>query len=164
MAEKLYNEIKDVDVDIENPLEVLSKCKYLDNILKEVQRSHSIVGSVSRKATEEVTMLGRTFPKNTRFAVYIRGIHLSPRYYDEPDLFNPDRWDSPQSQNAFLPFGDGPHNCIGRKLAELEFKLILMQLVRNYKFELVPGHPIEFFTTVTHGLKDGLRVYVSKRE
>lgn len=36
---------------------------------------------------------GYKFPKNWKVHVWIRSIHIDPRYYDDPLAFNPDRWD-----------------------------------------------------------------------
>ncbi|KAJ3332167.1 hypothetical protein HDU91_003159 [Kappamyces sp. JEL0680] len=164
MAETLYEAIKDIDLDSDpNPTETVMAIKYLDNLLRETQRLHSIVGAVGRTAAQDVTVMGKEFPKGTRFQIYIRAIHTNPKYYKDPESFLPDRWNEPQVPGAFLPFGDGPHNCIGRKLAEIEFKVVLFQLVKKYKFALAPGAKIEYFTTITHGLKDGLEVLVQKR-
>lgn len=164
IADRLYEEIKDVDLNQEdNPTEKLKSLKRLGNIMKEVQRLHSIIGSIPRVAAEDVIVMDRPFPKGTNFFVFIRGLHLNPMYYDNPEDFIPDRWDQPQTPGAWMPFGDGIHNCIGQKLAELEIKIILMELVRNFKFKLSPRAKVEFFTTITHGLKDGLMVEIVKR-
>ena len=46
VCEKLYNLIKDVQLeDLEDPMKAINQIKYLDNIMREVQRLHSVVGS-----------------------------------------------------------------------------------------------------------------------
>jgi cytochrome P450 len=59
----------------------------------------------------------------------------------DPESFNPDRWDpdSPdikQLNVSFLPFALGRRNCIGQNLATFEMKLILATLYRSFRFEL----------------------------
>lgn len=55
------------------------------------------------------------------------------------DQFDPDRYDDlPEAANdpyVSLAFSAGPRVCIGKSLAILEFKAILTELVRNFKFE-----------------------------
>lgn len=50
--------------------------------------------------------------------VPIMGIHRDERYYPNPTKFDPDRFSDENKANinaqAFLPFGSGPRNCIGR--------------------------------------------------
>jgi cytochrome P450 len=59
----------------------------------------------------------------------------------DPESFNPDRWnpDSPdieQLKVSYLPFSLGIRNCIGQNLGTLEVKLILATLFRSFRFEL----------------------------
>jgi cytochrome P450 len=65
------------------------------------------VGSLRRVATEEVTVLGMDFPKGTIFQVYIRAIHMNPKYWSDPKLFLPERFNEVPSPGSFIPFGDG---------------------------------------------------------
>ncbi|KAI8906323.1 cytochrome P450 [Gorgonomyces haynaldii] len=161
LQDRLLEEVKDLDVS--TPLESIAELKYLDNFMKETQRLHSIVGAVVRTCTEPVTVLGHEYPKGTFFQVYLRGLHVNPKYYTDPETFNPDRWNGNIDKGAFLPFSDGVHNCIGRKLAIIEFKLILAMLVKRYTFTLVPNQELELVTSITHGLKRGLQVDIQPR-
>ena len=167
IQESLFQEVKSIDLnDMDNPAEALPPLKYLDAIFREVQRLHSIVGSVGRVATKNVVIDGKNFPAGTIFQVYIRAIHLNPLYYTSPDEFRPDRWinDPPPPIGAFLPFSDGVHNCIGKKMAEIEIKIILVKLVQTYQLQLIPNSTVELFTTITHGLKDGFSCNLTIRK
>jgi cytochrome P450 len=127
IQEKLYQEIKDIRFSNDtNPLELIQKMEYLDWILKESQRLHPVVGSVSRSSVGEVNVCDYQFPPGTAFSVYIRAIHLDPNNYEDPFTFSPERWSKPAKSNTFLPFGDGIHNCIGQKMAVIEVKVFLI--------------------------------------
>jgi cytochrome P450 len=46
--------------------------------------------------------------------VFIRGLHMDPKFYPDPEKFDPSRFDNVErKQSAFMPFGAGPRNCIG---------------------------------------------------
>lgn len=70
----------------------------------------------------------------------IYGFHHDPKYYPEPQKFDPERFNDENKHNiqpyTYLPFGMGPRNCIGSRFALLEFKTLFFQLLLN--FELVP--------------------------
>ena len=56
-------------------------------------------------------------------------IHRDPRWFEAPDEFRPERWESEKTQRpsrcAFMPFGAGPRQCIGRHFAMMEAVIIL---------------------------------------
>lgn len=64
-----------------------------------------------------------TIEKGTLIAVPVGGIQMDPKYYPNPEHFNPDRFaDNNHKPNpTFLPFGDGPRICIGNSSLSLSF-------------------------------------------
>ena len=64
------------------------------------------------------------------------GLHRDQRYWPQPSEFSIDRFPAAASNPAFVPFGVGPHMCIGQSLAMLEGTMILERLLKVYRFEL----------------------------
>jgi len=151
IQERLYEEIKDVK---ENQMEAVNSLPFLENFVKEVQRLHSIVGGVTRNNIEATEILGYHVPANTRVVLNIRGIHRNPKYYSDPEKFDPDRWLEPNAHPyAFMPFGDGPHNCIGKKMAMVEAKIMILVLLQSFKFQKYDDQVINVTTQVTTSIK-----------
>lgn len=154
IQEKLYREIKDVNLaERSNVVAFLSTLTYLDFVLKESQRLHSTVGSAARVTVQPTTILGYHIPAGVRIMTSFRAIHRSSRYYKDPLIFHPERWEQTHNLSAFLPYGDGARKCIGFKMANIEMKVILLTLVQNFTFKVNEGSNIVFRTSVTHSVQ-----------
>jgi cytochrome P450 len=70
-------------------------------------------------------------------AIPIFCIHHDPRFYPEPEKFDPERFNEENKAKrhpmAFLPFGAGPRNCIGLRFGLLQAKIIIIQILLNFK-------------------------------
>jgi cytochrome P450 family 6 len=59
-----------------------------------------------------------TIEKDVGVVVPVMGIHHDPEYYPNPEEFDPERFNQANKrsrpQYSYLPFGEGPRNCIGR--------------------------------------------------
>ncbi|KAJ3039651.1 Cytochrome P450 3A4 [Rhizophlyctis rosea] len=143
----------------------LPQLKYLDQIIKETQRLWAVVGGVGRETTRDVELLGHKLQKGTRVNITIRQLQRDARYWDDPLSFIPERWDNGfvPRPGTFLPFGDGPHNCIGQKMAIIETKVAVVRVVQRFSVRMLEGQSLVCQTSVTTGLKDGLVVDVRRR-
>lgn len=88
--------------------------------------------------------------------------HRHPDYWERPEEFRPSRFleraAANRSRYAYFPFGAGPRVCIGNNFALMEGTLILAQVARAFRVELVPGQAITPDTTFTLRPKEGVRV------
>ena len=96
-------------------------------------------------------------------------MHRDPRYYPNPDKFEPQRF-TPEAQAklpqfAYFPFGGGPRYCIGESFAWMEGILSIAALAQRWKMRLVPGHPVEPGPTlITLRAKYGLPMILERRK
>lgn len=87
--------------------------------------------------------LGSKIEKGTAIIIPTYAIHKDQKYYPNPDTFDPDRFLSENratkgfADMPYLPFGDGPRNCIGFRLGKMQTKAGLVQLLLKYNFDLV---------------------------
>ncbi|KAJ3114923.1 hypothetical protein HDU96_001480 [Phlyctochytrium bullatum] len=147
----------------------LPKLRYLDAVIKETLRLYpSVIGSSGREVVSDtLTLLGHPVARGTVVQVDYYSLHRDPRYWSHPLAFDPDRWlddtKPPHPPGAYLPFSSGAHMCLGNRMAVVEAKCLLARLCVAFEFEVVPGQDLEPLTTVTHGLKNGLKMGVKER-
>nr|XP_046472826.1 cytochrome P450 6j1-like isoform X4 [Neodiprion pinetum] len=95
-----------------------------------------------RKAVTDYTFRGTnvTIPKGQKVWIPVWDIHQNPKYYPKPEVFDPERFtdDMRQARHpmTYLPFGDGPRNCIGARFAVYQTKLGLIKVLSNFKVDV----------------------------
>jgi Cytochrome P450 len=88
----------------------------LQACFREGLRLYPVVPITFREAGEDVQVGAYKVPKDTIMHVNVYGMHRCPDYWDDPSAFKPERFlDDPDlvHSRAYLPFGAGPHNCVG---------------------------------------------------
>ncbi|KAJ3099172.1 hypothetical protein HDU97_003367 [Phlyctochytrium planicorne] len=150
---------------------MLASFKITESIIREVMRLEpTVLNSISREvvASEGISLLGHHLQKGTLVAVDIRSLHRDPRYWAHPNVFMPSRWLDADGNfitpvpGSYLPFADGPHICLGNKMAMIELKSVLIGLYRHFDLKVLPNQDFEAVTSVTHGFKKGLKVQVTR--
>lgn len=62
-------------------------------------------------------------------------LHRDARWFPEPEAFRPERFEPDairaRPKHAYLPFGSGPHVCIGEGMARMEAALVLASIARR---------------------------------
>ena len=99
-----------------------------------------------RMCTQNCMLKNLQVPKGISVAIPMYSIHRDPKIWPEPEKFDPERFSSEAKQSrdpyAFMPFGHGPHNCIGMRFAQMEMKLVLARILKKYSFEVAPDTKI----------------------
>lgn len=139
----------------------LSELKYLRNTINEVLRVYSPVTLVKRKVEKDVVLGGYPIPQGSIITLSIHALHHSPKHWDEPDKFDPDRWNKDVSHLGwYLPFLEGPRFCLGNRFALIEATVMLAAIVQNFSFRISEAHPFRFTERVTLRPQPGLTLYV----
>ncbi|KAL1765074.1 cytochrome P450 3A31 [Sigmodon hispidus] len=71
--------------------------------------------------------------------VPVYALHQDPQYWTEPEEFHPERFSKENKESinpyVYLPFGNGPRNCIGMRFALMNMKLALTKVLQNFSFQ-----------------------------
>lgn len=82
--------------------------------------------------------------KGTEIFIPTLALHRDAKFYPDPSKFHPERFSEAsvagknQSNRPYLPFGDGPRNCIGMRLGRLQTMVGLIMFLRKFRYELTP--------------------------
>jgi len=131
--------------------ETLGKLCFSEGCLKEALRKYSVVPTVARQVVEDTKFGSHVVPRGTTVMIGIQAMHLDPLHWPEPFSYCPERFvdPSPRPQRfTFLPFIDGPRDCLGQYLALLESKMVLAMLFQRYNFSMedtIEGDPRHIF-------------------
>jgi cytochrome P450 len=94
-------------------------------------------------------------------------MHHSSQYYDDPQIFNPDRWTAEFKRHlpkfAYFPFGGGIRGCIGESFAWQEGILLLSTIMNYWKMELAPNQKVKLDPGITLNPKNGIKMKVIHR-
>jgi cytochrome P450 len=123
------------------------KFEFTTQVILEALRIYPPFWMVDRMALADDRAGNLDIPRGSTVVVFIYGVHHSPRYWENPESFDQERFSKAKEKLhtpfAHLPFGAGPRGCIGGNYAMLQMLMILSVLLRKYDFCLVPGQTIE---------------------
>ena len=98
---------------------------------------------LSRQAIADDELAGVHIPAGAVISVSPYVLHRRRGLWDNPDAFDPSRFLGERRDRidrfAYIPFGAGPRVCIGMAFAMQEGIILLANLLRAFRFDLVEG-------------------------
>lgn len=136
------------------------------NIVTETLRKYPPVPLLMRQSTHEYPVPDSNIflPSGSSIYIPIYSIHHDPEVYPNPEAFDPDRDNDPENI-SFLPFGEGPRNCIGARFAMMQTRVGLITMLLNYEFGPSDRTPIPIEFDVSSFIltpRDGMWLSVKK--
>ncbi|KAK9695003.1 Cytochrome P450 [Popillia japonica] len=116
--------------------------EYLDKIIHETLRKYPIMSIIGRTCVRSYKMpnCALTIEEGVRVLIPLSALHHDPKYFPEPNLFDPERFSKENIRErpayCYLPFGAGPRQCLGEKMALLIMKLAVVYIIRNYEIDV----------------------------
>ena len=115
--------------------------KYGFQVMNEAMRIYPPVAAIGRAAVASEEVNGYFIKAKTVMLINIAGLHHHPAYWENPFVFKPERFENfnmkGDNRFVFMPFGGGPHICIGNNFAMMEMQLINALLSARVEMELV---------------------------
>ncbi|KAI8464093.1 MAG: cytochrome P450 [Monoraphidium minutum] len=135
-------------------LDDIKRMPYMAAAAKEGMRMYPVVSIMGRMATKVTKVGPYTVPKGTVVGTPLFAIQNTIHNWDEPMEFRPERWAEVPIETwvynsreaagggargiTFMPFSEGPRNCVGQSLAKMEVMTLLAKLLASFRIELAP--------------------------
>ena len=116
-----------------------ARLPYTEMVLAESMRLRPPAWGIGRYALEDVRVGEWDVPRNGLVIVSPWVTHRDPRFWPDPELFDPLRFTpdakAARPKTAYFPFGGGTRICIGESFAWMEGVLLLAALAQRWTFE-----------------------------
>jgi cytochrome P450 len=136
-------------------------------VIEETIRLYPPIAAISRVALDDDELGCERVRRGSLIVISPYVLHRHRLLWHRPNVFDPRRFlgidRSTIDRFAYLPFGVGPRKCIGSTFALQEATLVLATIVKNFSFELTPGHAVWPTLRVTLRPANGLPMVISKR-
>ncbi|KAI6662024.1 Cytochrome P450 4B1-like [Oopsacas minuta] len=119
----------------------LDSLKFTSMCIKESMRLFPPVPSITRVVNEDLVVDDYIIPKGTPVNIPIILLHRHPKYWENPDKYDPTRFYSQKpggSNFSYIPFSAGHRNCIGQKFALTEELIVVARIIHSFELESVP--------------------------
>ncbi|EJG00588.1 cytochrome P450 [Flavobacterium sp. F52] len=136
VQQKVFEEILKVESESEDVVEQLQKMTYINAVLNESMRLYPPAWITDRQNVDDDVLGKFTIKKDTLIGVSFYELHRNPKYWENPDQFDPNRFLGEQKKHSmqyFYPFGAGPRMCIGSGFAIYEMCLAISYIIKKYK-------------------------------
>jgi cytochrome P450 len=160
--ERMRAELKDVLGGRLPTYADLPNLRYTEMVLAESLRLYPPAWAIGRMAKMDTRIYNYEVPRSSICLVSPYVMHRHPRYFPEPERFDPLRFTPEAKQDrpkfAYFPFGGGSRVCIGERFAWMEGVLVLATIAQQWRFSLVPGQVIETHPQITLRTRHGVRM------
>lgn len=145
----------------------LPAMELLGRVYREALRLYPPAWGFARQALQPDTFGQYTVPAGGFVIIAPYVIHRSPRWWDRPEVFDPDRFLPANSASrpkfAYVPFGSGPRMCIGSNVALLEGPLIVASVLQRFEISLPPDQDLSPSPRISLRPKHTIRLQVRAR-
>ncbi|XP_072748320.1 cytochrome P450 9e2-like [Anoplolepis gracilipes] len=143
IQDRLREEVQQHLRENEFSYESLSKMTYMDMVIAETLRKYSPMIITDRVCTKSYELppaqpgyKSLIVKSDTVMMIPVYALHRDPKYFPNPDKFDPDRFSEENKDNivpyTYLPFGHGPRKCIGNRFALMETKILVAHLLQKF--------------------------------
>ncbi|KAK9880006.1 hypothetical protein WA026_008517 [Henosepilachna vigintioctopunctata] len=143
IQQKLRNEIVRINEEYGSiSYNGLRDMEYLDKVVHETLRKYPILPFLDRRCNKSYNNVehGLKLQRDDLVYIPVLAIHYDEKYYPNPETFDPERFSRENAEKrhnmSYLPFGEGPRVCIGKRFALLNLKSGLAHILLDYEVKI----------------------------
>jgi cytochrome P450 len=147
----------------------LPRLDYTRRVLDEVMRQTPSVWFMARTTVEDIELGGVKIPRGSNLLLSPPTLHNNPRAWPEPHRFDPDRFlpeaVAARPAAAYIPFGRGPHACIGSHFSIQEMLIMTATLCRRFHVGMAERDfdPSDVSAGLSVYPRNGIRMRIERR-
>jgi cytochrome P450 len=135
-------------------------------VIQETLRLYPPIWVMVRHATESGLVGDIEIDEDDCLVVCTFAAQRHPNYWEEPAAFHPERFASKLSrrqQDAYFPFGEGGHMCIGMHVATLEQAMVVSTLAQRFRVRPLPDREVKPIGGATLRIRNGMQATIEFR-
>jgi cytochrome P450 len=130
----------------------------IPSMVSETIRWQTPLAHMSRVATRDVELGGKTIRKGDRVVMWYVSGNRDETVIDNPNAFIIDR----ERPRHHLSFGFGIHRCVGNRVAEMQLTLIWEEILKRFPSIQLVGEPVRTHSSFVHGY-ESMQVVIPAR-
>ncbi|XP_025830569.1 cytochrome P450 6j1-like isoform X2 [Agrilus planipennis] len=135
--------------DIIDILVEFKRRKVINDMIFEVLRKYPPLSLLDRKCSTiyKIPNSDVIIEPGTPVYISVYGLHHDEKYFPNPEKFIPERFSKENERNIsdyfYLPFGNGPRNCIGKRYSIIVLKLALVEILSEFEIKTCINTPLK---------------------
>jgi enediyne biosynthesis protein E7 len=162
---KLHFEAKNA---CQTSLMEVARLTYVAQVLSEAIRLYPSIWIMERRVRSDDEIAGFAIPARSTMLISPYVLHRHPDFWSDAEVFDPNRFAAEASaarpKLAYIPFGAGAHQCVGRHMAVVVAQLVLAMTFQRFRLHLVPGQTIVPEAGITLRHRSRLQMTLSRHE
>lgn len=131
--------------------------------MQETLRMYPPLPVIPRISTESFDWEDYRFPKSTMVIIAPIHTHYMSEWWTDPTRFDPERFAPGRAEHErhthnWIPFGGGPHMCLGRRFAEVQVRQIMHQMLLRFRWSVPADYRMPVQQAPISKPRDGLPV------
>jgi len=161
---RLYAHVDEVLGDRPATAADVPRLDFVRAVFAETMRLYPPAWVTARRALEPVEIGPHRLARGDIAIVSQYVSQRDPRFFSEPERFDPDRWSGPAPPKfAYFPFGGGNRLCIGEQFAWMEGILVLATIAQRVRLARAGAEEVATLPLVTLRPRTPIRARVEFR-